>query len=139
MEPRFTSDPAELDTAFIHRFITGSYWARGRSMADMERCIAHSLNFGMFLGPEPIGYARMVTDHTVFGYLMDVFIDPGHRGRGHGARLLQHVLSHPDVARLHTVRLATRDAQGLYARFGFLPSTEATGLMELKRPGAYGH
>lgn len=125
--------------AFIHRFISNSYWARGRSMTDMERCIAHSLNFGMFLGPEPIGYARMVTDHTVFGYLMDVFIAPGHRGLGHGARLLQYVLSHPEVVRLHTVRLATRDAHGLYARFGFVPSTKTSGLMELKRPGAHEH
>lgn len=133
MDLRITSDPTEQDAAFIHAFLVHSYWASGRSLADVQRCIDHSLNFGLFQGDTPIGYARVVTDRTVFGYLMDVFIDGPFRGQGHGLRLMEHVLTHPDIARLRVLRLATRDAHGLYTRLGFRPVADATNMMELKR------
>ncbi len=133
MDIRITTEPGELDVPFIHAFLSRSYWAEGRSLADVQRCIDHSLNFGMFLGTTPIGYARVVTDRTVFGYLMDVFITEAHRGQGHATRLMREVLAHPDIARLRVLRLGTRDAHDLYARLGFRPMEDTTNMMELKR------
>lgn len=129
------SDRAEdMDAAFIHAFLAGSYWAQDRTLDEVRRCIAHSLNIGLFLEGRQIGYARLVTDRTVLGYLMDVSVDDAYRGRGLGRRLMEHVLAHPDVARLRTIRLATADAHGLYARLGFRPSANDGKLMERVRP-----
>ncbi|HEY0977852.1 MAG TPA: GNAT family N-acetyltransferase [Flavobacteriales bacterium] len=134
MERRITDRPEEIDIAFVHTFLTRTYWAQGRSLEDVARCVEHSLNFGLFLGDEPIGYARVVTDRTVYGYLMDVFISERHRGQGHGLFLMEHVLAHPDIARLRILRLATRDAHGLYTKLGFVP-TETGNMMERKHVG----
>lgn len=129
------SDRAEdMDAAFIHAFLAGSSWAQDRPLDEVRRCIAHSLNIGLFLAGRQIGYARLVTDRTVFGYLMDVFVDDAHRSRGFGLRLMEHLLAHPDVARLRMIRLATTDAHGLYARLGFRPSANDGKLMERVRP-----
>ena len=64
----------KLDFKFIHNFITRSYWGKGRSLKQVKKCADHSVNFGIYLNAIQIGYARVVTDFTIFGYLLDVFI-----------------------------------------------------------------
>ncbi len=53
-------------------------------------------------------------------WIYDVVVAAPWRGRGLGKRLMALLLDHPAVRRARSVRLATRDAQGLYARFGFV-------------------
>jgi GNAT superfamily N-acetyltransferase len=55
----------------------------------------------------------------VFAYLMDVFVLPEYRGRGISKALMRTILDHPDLQNLRVFLLATRDAHGLYERFGF--------------------
>ncbi len=71
-----------------------------------------------------MGFARVATDRAVFAYLMDVFVVPEHRGRGFSKALMRVVLAHPDLQNLRVFLLATRDAHGLYAQFGFRPLAE---------------
>jgi N-acetylglutamate synthase-like GNAT family acetyltransferase len=66
-----------------------------------------------------IGFARVITDYAVFGYLEDVFIDDTLRGQGIGKWLMQCVLDHPDIKGLKKLMLATADAQELYRQYGF--------------------
>jgi GNAT superfamily N-acetyltransferase len=66
-----------------------------------------------------VGFARVVTDRATFAYLADVFVVEERRGRGLASLLLEAVLSHPDLQGLRRWSLATRDAHGLYRRFGF--------------------
>jgi len=75
----------------------------------------------MFSGEsrKQVGFARVVTDRATFAWLCDVFVDEAHRGRGLGKRLVESVVGHPDLEGLAIV-LATRDAHGLYERFGFV-------------------
>ena len=42
----------------------------------MQTAMNHSLNYGLFINDEQVGYARVLTDHVAFAYLMDVFILP---------------------------------------------------------------
>jgi len=109
----------------IHEFLSSSsYWAKGRSRAVVERSIAHSICFGAYRHQRQVGFARVVTDHAVFAYLMDVFVLPDHRGRGVGKALMNAVVGHSDLQGLRLFALRTRDAHGLYAQFGFGPLTE---------------
>ena len=79
----------------------------------------------------------MVTDHATYAYLADVFVLESHRGHGLSKWLLECVLAHPDLQGLRRWHLATRDAHGLYARYGFQPLADPGNLMEIRRPDVY--
>jgi GNAT superfamily N-acetyltransferase len=113
-----STDPAKLDLAVIHGFLSNeSYWAQGRPLDVMRRALEHSLCFGVYLGDEQMGLARVVTDYATFAWLCDVFILEAHRGPGLGKWLIQTVVAHPDLQGVLTV-LGTRDAHGLYQGYG---------------------
>jgi GNAT superfamily N-acetyltransferase len=118
-----SDDPARLDVALVHRFLSEeAYWSPGIARDVVERGIAGSIAFGLYApGGAQAGFARMVTDRATFGFLADVFVLDAHRGRGLGVFLVGSALEHPGVQGLRRIVLATDDAHGLYARFGFAP------------------
>lgn len=79
-----STDGSRMDAAAIHRYLSGSYWAQGRPLAAVEKSIRHSLCFGVFEGQTQIGFARVITDHTIYAYLCDVFILENPPGTGAG-------------------------------------------------------
>ena len=138
MELRISTDPAKLDVALIHRFLSQqSAWARGIPRELVERSLRHSLCFGGFLGDAQIAFARVVTDYTTYGNLVDVFVLPEYRGRGHSKALMRAVMAHPDLQGLRRFTLNTVDAHGLYAQFGFAAPSKPQTAMEIYRPGLY--
>ena len=136
---RISSDRDEMDFEAIHAFIVESYWARGIPRETLQRAIENSLCFGVFTEHgEQIGFARAVTDTATFAYLADVYVLEAHRGQGLSKWLMQEILSHPGLQGLRRISLATQDAHGLYARFGFTPLSNPETLMELWNPDVYG-
>jgi len=132
-----STDRSRLDVALIHDFLRSSYWAQGIPRAVVERSIQHSLCFGAFLGGRQVGFARVVSDFASFAYVADVFVVPEHRGRGISKLLMRAIIEHPDLQRLRRILLATRDAHGLYAQFGFEPLTHPEHFMTLHEPDVY--
>jgi GNAT superfamily N-acetyltransferase len=133
-----SSDPSRLDVDMIHAFLRNSYWARNIPHDVVEKSIRNSLCFGAFTGGRQVGFARAITDRAVFAYLADVFVLPEHRGRGVGRLLVQSILDHPDLQGLRRLLLATKDAHGLYATFGFEPLQETKNYMTIRHPNVYG-
>lgn len=80
---------------------------------------------------------RVISDLTTIAYLGDVFVLPEHRGRGLGKWLIECVMSHPELQGLRRWVLATRDAQGLYRRYGFTPLKKPEVFMERHDPDVY--
>jgi len=117
----FISDDATmLDLDAVHGFLSRSYWATGIPRTTVEKSVRHSMCFGVYTAERrQVGFARVITDRATFAYLCDVYIDEGHRGKGLSKRLMEAVLAHPDLQGLRRFCLLTRDAQGLYAQFGF--------------------
>lgn len=114
-----SDDPALLDIARVHAWISESYWARGRPYDVMARAIEHSLSVGLYAPDSTLaGYARLVTDRATFAWLCDVFVDEAHRGEGLGSFLVAHTVGHPDVAGIRQVLMA-EPGRSLYRRFGF--------------------
>ena len=132
-----STDASRFDVDAIHAYLARSYWSPGIPRATVERAIANSLAFGVFDGPEQIGFARVVTDRATFAYLADVYILEPHRGRGLGKRLVETILAHEDLQGLRRFLLATRDAHGLYAGFGFKPLAAPDRMMEILDPQVY--
>ena len=136
-EYAISTDPARLDRETIHRFLAQSYWAAGVPRAVVDRSIENSLAFGVYENETLVGFARVITDRATFAYLSDVFILESHRGRGLAGWLMEVVLAHPDLQNLRRWTLATRDAHGLYERFGFTPLAKPDRFMEIHDPDVY--
>jgi GNAT superfamily N-acetyltransferase len=78
-----------------------------------------------------IGLARVVTDRATFAWLCDVFVLEDYRGRGLSKWLMECVMSHAALQGLRRFILGTRDAHGLYTRYGFKPLADPTRHMEI--------
>lgn len=125
-----STDRSRLDFGVIHGYLARSYWSPGVSRERVERAARFSEPFGLY-APEggQIGYARLITDRATFAYLADVFVLEEHRGRGLGAWMVERIVMREDLLDLRRWMLATRDAHGLYRRFGFETVTEVGRLM----------
>lgn len=130
MSIAISSNKEKLDIDFIHEFLTRSYWATGRTKEQVKTTIEHSVCFGIYLEEKQIGFARVLTDYAVFGYLMDVFITEEQRGNGYSKRLMKAIMEHPDLQNISRWMLATSDAHKLYAQFGFTPLPDPTKIMQ---------
>jgi GNAT superfamily N-acetyltransferase len=119
-----STDRADLDVSLIHDFLsTKTYWATGRKREVVQRSLENSLCFGLFRTDQnqkkQIGFARVVTDYATFAWVADVFILEEHRGKGLGTWLMDVIISHPELQGFRRWVLATKNAHGLYRRFGF--------------------
>ncbi|HVU23297.1 MAG TPA: GNAT family N-acetyltransferase [Opitutus sp.] len=134
-----TDDPARLDLEAIHGYLAHeSYWAGGVPREVVERAVRNSLCLGIYSAAgAQVGLARIVTDYATFAWLCDVFVLEAHRRHGLGKALIQAVLAHPRLQGLRRFSLATRDAHGLYAQFGFTPPASPQSLMERRDPDVY--
>ncbi|HZR83362.1 MAG TPA: GNAT family N-acetyltransferase [Candidatus Binatia bacterium] len=136
-EYEISTDPARLRLDVVHGFLRTSYWAENIPRAVVARSVRHSLNFGVYRGGEQVGYARVVTDRAVFGFVMDVFVLPPHRGRGLAKWLMATILAHPELQGFRRWMLTTKDAHGVYAQVGFTPCSAPEQVMEIVRRNAY--
>ena len=118
-EFEISTDPARIDLAVVHAFLTSSYWAAGIPLETVERSIRNSLCFGIYTGNRQVGFARVITDRATFAYLGDVFVLPEYRGQGLAKWMMECIVAHPELQGLRRWSLLTRDAHDLYSQFAF--------------------
>jgi N-acetylglutamate synthase-like GNAT family acetyltransferase len=130
-----SDDPLLLDLGVIHRFLSQeTYWAKGRSRKMVERSIAHSLSLGAYASDgEQVGFAQVIGDRTTFAQLSNVFVLPAWRGRKLAEGLVAAALEHPELTTVTHWILRTKDAHGLYQKFGFSLTEPDVIDMELHR------
>jgi GNAT superfamily N-acetyltransferase len=147
-----STSPGRLDLDVIHGFLTTCYWAKGIPREVVARSIEHSLCFGIYhevdeespllvkparSGAPQVGFARVISDFATIAYLGDVFVLDAYRGRGLSKWMLECIVQHPPLQRLRRWILLTRDAHGLYAKFGFTPVRSPGSYMELHQADIY--
>ncbi len=132
-----TTDQSKINVAFVQQFLSRSYWAENIPAEIVQRSIGGSLCFAVFHKQEQVGFARVITDAATFAYLADVFIDEAWRGKGLSRWLMEVIISHPSLQGLRRFLLATRDAHGLYSKFGFTPLKDTAPWMQIHVPGVY--
>ncbi len=136
-----STDKQRIDLNAVHDFLANrSYWAQGRSLETIHRSIENSVVFGVYAQDaagvsRQIGLARVVTDYATFAWLCDVFVLETARGNGLGKWLIECVVSHPELQNLRLWLLATRDAHGLYEKYGF-KVVEEPGRWMTRRPAS---
>ena len=133
-----SDDKTQLDVNVIHGFLQQSYWAKDIPIDTVQRSIANAMCFGVYTQTgNQVGFARVITDKATFAYLGDVFILPAHRGKGLSKKMMQFVMSHPDLQGLRRFMLATQDAHSLYSQYGFASPDDTASLMEIRKPNIY--
>ncbi|WP_298391723.1 GNAT family N-acetyltransferase [Flavobacterium sp.] len=125
-----STDKSKLDIPFIQNFLKDVYWAAGRTIEEVQTTIDSSFCFGIYLDEKQIGFCRVITDYVVFAYVMDVFIDQNHRGKGYSSILINAMMTEPKLQQVKIWRLATSDAHFLYEKFGFNSLAHPEKMME---------
>ena len=123
-------DPARLDLDAVWAFLsTEAYWGRERSRETFERQVRGAARLvGLYAGDRQVGFARVLSDGRL-AYLADVYVLSAHRGRGLGVELVRAAVEEGQLRDLRWL-LHTKDAHGLYEKFGFGPPSERV----LERP-----
>ncbi len=125
-----STDKAKIDVPLVHNYLCNeSYWSKNIPLDIVKIGIENSVCFSVFYKEEQIGFARVITDKATFGYLADVFIIEAHRGRGLSKWLMQTILDHEELQGFRGWMLGTKDAHGLYEKFGFKLTNDTTRIM----------
>lgn len=132
-----STDKSRLDLASLQKHLSQVYWSKAIPKNLVEIAINNSLCFGVYHSAEQVGFARVISDFASFAYLADVFIIDAHRGKGLSKWLITTIMNHSDLQGLRRWLLITRDAHGLYSRFGFKELGNSERFMEIARPNLY--
>jgi ribosomal protein S18 acetylase RimI-like enzyme len=111
----------EEDLPTVEALLAGEYWWEGQPRGWIGPAHRASQAWVGARAPDGalVASARAVSDGKT-AWIYDVVVAPAFRGRGLGKRLFALLLDHPVVRRAPFAMLRTRDAQELYARFGFV-------------------
>ncbi len=132
-----TTDLEAMDINAIHEFLSQSYWCKDIPLSTLRKGLNNSLCFGVVVGNKQVAFARMITDRATYAYLADVYVLENYRGKGISKLLLKYILEYPEIQGLRRIVLATRDAHGLYKKFGFSELANPDIFMELWVPNVY--
>ena len=132
------TDNERVDVDAVQAFLENdSYWAQTRTRDQTETAIANSICFGLYCGERQIGFARVVSDRATFAYIGDVYVLDEFRGQGLSKWLMETIIAHPELQGLRRWVLATRDAHGLYEKYGFHELVHPERWMERPALDAY--
>ena len=117
-------DPARIDRAAVHAYLSRSYWAEGRPRVVQDALVDNAARVvGLYQDGELVGFTRAISDGHVQSYLADVYVLEEHRGRGLGVELVRFSVDEGPLAGTKWY-LHTRDAHDLYRRVGFVEPSE---------------
>ena len=130
-----STDKSKLDIAALHEFLSKeAYWSLGVPIEIIRKTTENALNFGLYEGEKQIGYAKVISDFATIAYLGDVYVLPEYRGRGLSKWLMEIIIAHPRLQGFRRWVLSTKDAHGLYERFGFIKLHRPERWMERPDP-----
>lgn len=116
-----SSDPTRVDLDAVWNYLsTEAYWGRTRTRDVVEGQVASAWRVvAAYDDGALVGFARAVSDAGLgIAYLADVFVLPSHAGRGIATRMLEELIENGPGRDIRWF-LFTKDAHGLYHKFGF--------------------
>lgn len=133
-----TTNKQKMDVIAIHDFLSNhSGWSNRIPINRVQQSIEHSLNFGLFYKDKQIGFARVISDYATIAYLGDIYVLENYRGRGLSKKLMDAVMTHPQLQGLRRWILLTSTAEWLYKKYGFVNLPKPEIYMELYNPEVY--
>ena len=105
-----------------------------RRWARMQMKSNQFAGFIVEVGGEPVASGCVWLMHiqprpnwkgTTAAYLLSMFTEPAHRGRGHGARIVREAIRYAKAREIHVMLLhASPFGESIYQRLGFKRTTE---------------
>jgi GNAT superfamily N-acetyltransferase len=132
---RITCDKNEIDLDVVFNFLSTTYWSPRLRRDVFDASIANSFVLAALdeVTDRPVGFVRAVTDYATHAWVCDVYVAEEHRGQGIATAMLEALHARPEFKTLRRFCLATRFAQPLYLKLGYLPVKEGNW-MERKLP-----
>lgn len=133
-----TTDKNKMDIVAIHDFLSKhSGWSNNIPIEKVQSSIDNSLNFGLFHQGNQIGFARVISDYATIAYLGDIYILDNYRSQGLSKKIMDAVMSHPNLQGLRRWILLTSTAEWLYEKYGFTKVPKPEIYLELFNPDVY--
>jgi GNAT superfamily N-acetyltransferase len=108
------------DASAAHAYLTESYWAKGITLETVKRSLLGSFAVSICHDGSQVAMARVISDFATYAFLTDVYVLDAHQAKGLASTMLRHLLDHPRLQGLARWALFTKDAQSLYAKFGWI-------------------
>lgn len=110
----------KMNISQVMDLLKQTYWADRRPLEQVRHSMEHSCCYGVYLEEEQklAGFARVISDFATTYYLCDVVVDVACQHKGLGSALVSYIENLPEYQGLRGV-LITRDAHGLYEKFGY--------------------
>ncbi|NMG06971.1 GNAT family N-acetyltransferase [Brasilonema sp. UFV-L1] len=108
------------------------FWSYERERKDIVKMLAASdIIVGLVDENEQlIGFSRVLTDFVYRAMIYDVIIKPSHRKMGLGAKLVDAVVNHPELASVEQIILyCLPEMIPFYERWGFTSNVGGLRLM----------
>lgn len=126
----YSDDPERVNIAQLLALYHVTYWAKGRTAAQVERALHHSRPvITAWDGDRLVGFTRVISDLTYRATIWDVIVAETHRKRGIGREMMRKVLDHPDLKTVTMFLLLTKDRQPFYKHLGFTVEDEMSMLL----------
>jgi ribosomal protein S18 acetylase RimI-like enzyme len=115
-------------------FQVAAFWARDRRLDDLAIALEHSTPvISAWDNDRLVGFARATSDGIYRATIWDVVVHPDYQGAGLGRKLVQTVLSHPQVSKVERVYLMTTNQRPFYEKIGF-EVNETTTMVYFNQP-----
>jgi GNAT superfamily N-acetyltransferase len=110
----------KMDFVKVTEMLSKVYWCIGINETEVRKGAKNSaLVAGAFIDSCQVGFARVISDKTRFAYLTDVVIDDSFRKTGIASLIVDNIIKHNDLKDIYQWLLVTKDAHGVYEKFGF--------------------
>lgn len=108
----------------VVRLLHTTYWAANREESIIKKSFENSICYVAMEEDtnKVLGFARIVTDFATMYYLADVCVDEAYRKNGIGKAIVDKAVNDERLKGCVGI-LLTRDAHGLYEKFGFMKDT----------------
>ncbi|MFI5730849.1 GNAT family N-acetyltransferase [Kribbella sp. NPDC051587] len=126
VEPHHLPDLATL--------FSSAWWLTDRTPDETSRILRESdIVIALLDSDVIVGFARVLTDYAHVALILDVVVAPESRGTGHGATLMDAIVTHPDLQQVRSIELVCQpDLIPFYRRWGFTDEVGQSLLM--RRP-----
>lgn len=133
-----TTDKNLMNIQDAHKWLSErSYWCAGIPYEVFKKAFDNSFCIGAMINGQQVAFGRLVTDYATYAYLMDVYVDEAHRGKGIGKKMMELLMDQEWIKGLRAISLATKDAHELYRQFGFAESKYPERIMGISKPDIY--
>ncbi|MGQ4650254.1 GNAT family N-acetyltransferase [Lyngbya aestuarii] len=132
---RIISELTEQQVCELTQLYKNEFWSQNRSKQDVTKMLATSdIVIGLAgKGAELIGFARVLTDFVYRAFIFDVIVKPTHRKQALGKKLLDLIVTHPQLQAVEYLGLyCLPEMVSFYENWGF--TTELGGLQLMARP-----